>query len=159
MNPALSVFALVSIATVLVALCIGAYTDIKTRTCPKWIWRVCSPIALISTIGWYIQSVLIGNLSAVMVAFTTSAILCPVCMFMGYRMGNGGDWRSLFFISLLTPWIALSTLFFSCVFGFLHALGEIYKHREIPGAWRVTIPWMVGITLAFAVSSFAYIFI
>ena len=159
MNPALSVYALTSIATVLVALTIGAYTDIKTRTCPRWIWQVFSPIAIASTLIWYIQSVLAGYQSAVIAAFITSAILCPICVFMGYRMGNGGDWRSLFFISLATPWVAISTLVLSCIFGGIHALIEIYTHRNITSAWKVTIPWMVAIAIAFAVSSFTYIFI
>jgi Flp pilus assembly protein protease CpaA len=153
-----SPFPAISLSIVLVALCMGVYTDITTRTCPRWIWSVCAPFAIISTICWYIQSLIIGASATVLPLFLSSVILCPFCMFMGYRMGNGGDWRSLFYISLATPWVSVMTLVLSCIVGLVQIGYYALRNRKLD-TWRVTVPWMVSITIAFVISTFAYFFI
>lgn len=149
-----NIFVCISALTVFTSLILGAYEDIKTRRAPKWIWLSSAPIALVATLLWYYQTAVYIDASLAMEAFLTSVILCPFCMFMGFRRGNGGDWRSLFYVSLLTPWFAPVAILGAGLFGVLQIgtdyirFGKDYKS-----------PWMVSILAGFGMSILAYLFI
>jgi len=146
----LPVIQFISYSMVLVALVYGAWNDIKTRTSPKWIWNLLTPFAGISTLIWYIADLDYGGVNAVLPVFLLSIILCAFSVVMGYRMGNGGDWRALFYISLLTPWITTSTITLSCILGLVQILVDKIRGSKIDSAW------MISITLSFVIIGFLY---
>jgi len=149
------IFASISALIVIVALSIGTYQDIKTRRSEIWVWRVTAPFAVIATLLWYGATLMYGDPVLALIAFGTSAILCPFCVYMGFRMGNGGDWRALFYISLLTPWLAPLAMICSAIFGFVQVTIDVIRFNRPD----YNSPWMVAITAAFLVSLSAYIFI
>ena len=149
----LVIFELMSASVVLVALCYGAWSDVHTRTAPKWIWTVCSPFAAVTTLLWYGAMVYWNGLTAILSTFLVSLILSLFCFVMAHRMGNGGDWRALYHISILTPWFAPLTLILACVCGFVQVCIDHLRKSPIKSAW------MVSITIGFVLSVIAKVFI
>jgi hypothetical protein len=151
----LILLALISISavTVFTALVYGLVMDIHTRTFPKWIWKYVLLPASVCTILWYIILYYQQGFAAVLPTFLTSVIFCTFCWVMAYKMGSGGDWRALFYISLLTPWFADTTLFLSCLYGILQVCIDKFRGSKLGSAW------MVSITLAFITSVGTYLYI
>ena len=131
---------------VLIGLVYGSYYDIKYRISPKWIWKFIAPISLIFTILWYIGEFQQTRFTVIIPVIITSCVFILLSIIMAFKQGNGGDWRALFYISLLTPWVIISVFITSCVFGVLQI--GIAKLRKI----ETPVPWMVGITLGFVIS-------
>jgi hypothetical protein len=75
-------------------------------------------------------------------------------MYMGFRMGNGGDWRALFFVSLLTPWIAPLTIMCSAILGVIQVMIDTFRYGK-----EYSSAWMVSIAASFGIASLAYLFI
>jgi hypothetical protein len=149
----LTIIQLLSAGIVLVALSYSSWTDIHTRTAPKWIWAVVFPFALVTTSLWYISAWYWNGFIAVLPVFITSTILSLFCFWMAHRRGNGGDWRALYYIALLTPWFAPLTLVFACLVGFIQVGIDWFRKSPVKSAW------MVSITLAFVISVMAKVFI
>lgn len=145
------IFPLISSTIVFFALGVGAYFDIRCRRSPKWVWTVSAPIALVFTLLWYIINFYWNGINAVLSVFILSMILCPFCMIMAYRRGNGGDWRALFYISLITPWLAPVTLLMSPLFGLVQVGVDWLRKSPVKSAW------MVSITLAYFAAIVLYI--
>jgi Flp pilus assembly protein protease CpaA len=149
----LLIIQLSSAVLVLVALSYSSWTDIHTRTAPKWIWSVVFPFALVTTLSWYISAWYWNGFNAILPVFLTSLILSLFCFWMAHRMGNGGDWRGLYYVSLLTPWFAPLTLVFACLVGFIQIGVDWYRKSPIKSAW------MVSITIGFVLAIIAKVFI
>jgi Flp pilus assembly protein protease CpaA len=149
----LLIIQLMSAVLVLVALSYSSWMDIHTRTAPKWIWSVVFPFALVTTLSWYISAWYWNGFNAILPVFLTSLILSLFCFWMAHRMGNGGDWRALYYVSLLTPWFAPLTLVFACLVGFVQVGVDWYRKSPIKSAW------MVSITIGFVLSVVAKVFI
>jgi hypothetical protein len=148
----ISTIPLISATLVLFALSYGSWMDIHYRKFPKWIWSFVAPPAAITTLFWYGTTIYENGLNAILAPFLTSVILCLLCFIMAHRMGNGGDWRALFYISLLTPWFAPLTLILSCVFGIIQVTIDWLRKSPIKSAWTVSI------TLAFVVACITKVF-
>ena len=144
------IFPILSFFIILIALGYGAWCDVKCRKAPKWIWTICTPFCLFTTTIWYIILYMKG-IEAFLSVFVISIILCPFCWVMSYRMGNGGDWRAFFYISLFTPWLAPATLLGAGFIGLVQCLIDHLRKSPIDSAW------MVSITLAYIVSESLYI--
>jgi hypothetical protein len=149
----LHIIQILSAGLVLVALFYSSYTDIHTRKAPKWIWAIVFPFALVITSLWYISAWYWNGFIAVLPVFLTSAILSLFCWFMAHRMRNGGDWRALYYVSVLTPWFAPLTLIFACLVGLIQTGIDWYRESPVKSAW------MVSITIGFIFSVIAKVFI
>jgi hypothetical protein len=149
----LLIIQLLSAGIVLVALSYSSWTDIHTRKAPKWIWTIVFPFALVTTSLWYISAWYWNGFNAILPAFLTSVILSLFCFWMAHRRGNGGDWRALYYVSLLTPWFAPLTLVFACLVGFIQIGVDWYRKSPIKSAW------MVSITIGFVLAIIAKVFI
>lgn len=147
----LDLLALISAGIVSIALLHGAYWDIKTRTAPKEIWWKVLPFALFFTFLWYCLTFAQNGFNGVLGTFLISAILCPFTVFMGYRMGNGGDWRALFYIALLVPFYAVIAWLLAAVFGVLQVLIDKMRMTKLEYAKRKTA-WMISITVGFVLA-------
>jgi hypothetical protein len=143
-NP--TILFLISGICVLIGLLHGAYYDIKIRKAPKQIWKFVAPISAISTILWYILEFQQTYLTVVVPLIITSSILSLATVIMGFKQGNGGDWRALFYVSILTPWVAPFTFVLSCVFGICQV--GIDKIRKSP----LKSAWLISITVGYFVS-------
>ncbi len=148
----LDLLALISAGIVSVALLHGAYWDIKTRTAPKEIWWRVLPFALFFTFLWYCLTFAQNGLNGVLGTFLISMILCPVAMWMGYRMGSGGDWRALYFVALITPFFAPLTWLLAVVLGVLQVLLDKIRKAPQESAWMVSIA--LAFVCAILISSF-----
>ena len=143
------IFPILSFFIILIALGYGAWCDVQCRKSPKWIWADCFPFALFTTTAWYITLYMKG-IEAFLSVFVISIILCPFCMIMAFRRGNGGDWRALFYICLLTPWLAPVTLLSAGLIGLVQCGVDHLRKSPIKSAW------MVSITLGFLMSQYLY---
>jgi hypothetical protein len=149
----LTILQILSAGIVLIALSYSSWMDIHTRTAPKWIWTIVMPFALVTTSIWYISAWYWNGLLAILPVFITTVILSLFCYWMAHRRGNGGDWRALYYISLLTPWFAPLTLLFACLVGFVQVSVDWFRKSPIKSAW------MVSITIGFVLAVVAKVFI
>lgn len=135
---------------VAIALLHGAYWDIKTRTAPKEIWNKILPFAIFPLFLWYLLCFIWNGINSVLSVFLVSAILCPVAMLFGYRMGNGGDWRAMFYIALLCPMYAMLAWIMACIFGVIQVgIDGIMKSPQKSA-------WMISIFIGFSLSVFYF---
>jgi hypothetical protein len=148
----ISIFILISCFLVLIALVHGAENDVKIRKAPKWIWKLVALPAAFSTILWYITEFHQTYLTVVIPLIVTSCIFAVASVIMAFKQGNGGDWRALFYISILTPWVLPGVFLLACGFGVIQVIIDKLRNSKQGSAW------MVSITLGFVVS-FCYYFI
>jgi hypothetical protein len=148
----LIIFELSSALIVLIALCYGSWTDIHSRTSPKWIWNIVTPFAALSTFCWYVMVWYWNGFSAILPVVITSAIFSLFCFVMAHHR-SGGDWRALFYISVLTPWFVVLTLILACLVGFVQVGIDWVRKSPVKSAW------LVSITVAFVISVVAKVFI
>lgn len=145
-------FEYVSILVLIPALLHGTYFDIKTRTAPKYIWTLFAPVGLFFTLLWYVYNFYWNGFNAILPVFVTGLILSTFCMIMAYRRGNGGDWRALFWICVIVPWVAIYAVLLSAVFGCVQSAVDKFILKKTKG-----MAWMVSITAAYLVSAILYV--
>jgi hypothetical protein len=147
-NP--TTFILISYFSVFVALVHGSYYDIRFRKAPKWIWRFMGIPAALSTFLWYISQ---PDLTVVLPIIITSSVFAILSIIMAFKQGNGGDWRALFYVSILTPWVLPIVFLLSCGFGVIQVgIDKLCKSKQKSA-------WMISITLSFVVSCIYYFII
>jgi hypothetical protein len=148
-----TIFILISCVLVFIALVHGSINDIKNRKAPKWIWKVVGLPAAISTSLWYISEFYKTDLTVVLPIIITSTVFALLAVIMAFKQGNGGDWRALFYVSILTPWVLPTVFLLSCGFGIIQILIDKFCKSKQKSAW------MISITLGFVISCGYYIFV
>lgn len=131
----------------------GARSDIRTRRFPASYWYPWIYIAGFFTALSYILMIVQGEYIAVSQYLVISVIAGCACFAMGIQFGSGGDWRAFMFIALATPFYFLQTFGLSLIAGAVQGVVELLRARSNgKHVFEVTIPWAVGICVAFCLA-------
>ena len=153
MIPISEIFGILAAICLLPSLYRGAVQDLKEFKFAEihfdslWV-----NAAIVLTIGMYISLLIAGLWWLAVEWLVLSVISALIFGFIGFRFGQGGDWRAMMWIAVIAPFMLMEVLIASGICGIVQAIFWIIRPDiETPPMFR-KIPFALSIFAGYVIA-------